>query len=217
MNVTHFYRPEEGHRLRHEPLKAIIAPRPIGWISTIDPDGHVNLAPYSFFNGICERPPMLMFAGTAGKDSIANAEATGEFVFNMVTRQFAEAMNITCIAAPHGIDEMVLAQLPPAPSVTVKPPRVSGIAAAIECKVVHIHRIKDLSGNVLNHSIVMGQATGVHIDPQFLSDGLFDTAAARPIARCGYRGDYVEVAELFEMLRPDEERTAALLNARAMA
>jgi flavin reductase (DIM6/NTAB) family NADH-FMN oxidoreductase RutF len=211
MTSTHFYEPGNGHRLAHDPLKAIIAPRPIGWISTMDAKGQVNLSPYSFFNGVCEKPPILMFSGNAHKDSIRNAQETGEFVFNMVTKKFAEAMNTSCVTVPHGVDEMRLAELPGAPSVTVKPPRVAGVAAAFECKVVYIHELKDLEGRPLNQSIVMGQATGIHIDPAYIRDGIFDTVAAQPIARCGYRGDYAEVTKLFEMVRPSEARTKELL------
>ncbi|MCC7346233.1 MAG: flavin reductase family protein, partial [Variibacter sp.] len=170
-----------------------------------------NLAPYSFFNGVSEKPPMLMFSGNDHKDSITNARNTGEFVFNMVTKKFAEQMNTSCVTVPHGVDEMRLAGLAGAPSVTVKPPRVAGVAAAIECKVVYVHDLKDLDGRNLKHTIIIGQATGIHLDPQFLRDGIFDTAAAHPIARCGYRGDYAEVTALFEMVRPDEARTRELL------
>lgn len=208
---THFYEPANGHRLKHDPLKAIIAPRPIGWISTMDKDGNVNLAPYSFFNGINEKPPMLMFSGTEHKDSIRNAQDTGEFVFNMVTHKFAEAMNTSCATLPHEVDEMRLAGLEAAPSITVRPPRVKGVAAAFECKVIQVVPLKDVDGRPVKQTVIMGQATGIHIDPAYIRNGLFDTADARPIARCGYRGDYAEVSELFEMLRPNETETQDLL------
>lgn len=208
---THFYEPSQGHRLKHDPLKAIIAPRPIGWISTVDRDGNVNLAPYSFFNGVNEKPPMLMFSGTAHKDSVRNAQETGEFVFNMVTRKFAEAMNTSCAAVPHEVDEMRLAGLEAAPSVTVKAPRVKGVAAAFECKVIHVVELNDLDGRPVKQTVIMGQATGIHIDPAFIRDGIFDTAGAGPIARCGYRGDYTAVSELFELVRPTEAQTQELL------
>jgi flavin reductase (DIM6/NTAB) family NADH-FMN oxidoreductase RutF len=214
---THFYEPSAGHRLAHDPLKAIIAPRPIGWISTMDPDGQVNLAPYSFFNGLNEKPPILMFSGTAHKDSIRNARATGEFVFNMVTKKFADAMNTSCAVVPHEVNEMRMAELQGAASTTVRPPRVAGVAAAVECKVLHIHELKDLGGKDLGQHVVIGQATGIHIDPALIRDGIFDLAAARPLARCGYRGDYVEVTELFEMVRPNEAETTDLLRRYADA
>jgi flavin reductase (DIM6/NTAB) family NADH-FMN oxidoreductase RutF len=211
MQETHFYETVKGHRLAHDPLKAIIAPRPIGWISTLDREGRVNLAPYSFFNGIADNPPMVMFAGEDHKDSITNAEQTGEFVFNLVTAPFMEAMNTTSATVPHGVNEMELARLKPAPSTCVKPPRVEGIAAALECKTIYVHRLSDIDGNKLKRIVVMGQIVGVHIDPQFIRDGLFDTAAARPIARCGYKGDYAEVNELFRVFRPTAEETKHLL------
>jgi flavin reductase (DIM6/NTAB) family NADH-FMN oxidoreductase RutF len=211
MQETHFYEPVKGHRLAHDPLKAIIAPRPIGWISTVDREGRVNLAPYSFFNGIGDNPPMVMFAGEDHKDSIRNAEETGEFVFNLVTAPFMEAMNTSSATVPHGINEMKLAGLKAASSSCVKPPRVAGITAALECKTIYVHHMRDVHGTVLKRTVVMGQVVGVHIDPAFLRDGIFDTAAARPIARCGYKGDYAEVTELFQMFRPTTEETRRLL------
>ena len=212
MDQTHFYEPGQGHRLAHDPFKAIIAPRPIGWISTVDESGRVNLAPYSFFNGVADSPPILMFSGTAHKDSITNAQTSGEFVFNLVTAQFAETMNTTSALVPHGVDEMRLAGLRSEPSRMVRPPRVAGIASAIECKVVYVHRLHDLAGRDLKQTIIMGQAVGIHIHPDYIKDGIFDTAAARPIARCGYRGDYAEVNALFEMVRPNAEETERLLD-----
>lgn len=211
MDKTHFYEPAKGHRLAHDPVKAIIAPRPIGWISTVDAQNRINLAPYSFFNIVCDKPPILMFAGAADQHSIANAEGTGEFVFNLVSAKFATAMNVTSAVVARGVNEFELAGLTAVESELVKPPRVAGIAAAIECKVVAVHRIRDLGGRDLQRSMIMGQAVGVHIDPALIREGVFDTAAARPIARCGYRGDYVEVAELFEMFRPNQADADRLL------
>src|SRR5262249_46059022 len=155
--------PHLGHRLAHDPFKSIVAPRPIGWISTIDEEGRVNLAPFSFFNGVCERTPVLMFAGGAHKDSIRNAEASGEFVYNMVTPEFADAMNVSSISFPRGVNEMQVAKIEAAPSTTVKAPRVAGVAAAIECKVIHVLRLVGLDGAGLHQAIVVGEATGVHI------------------------------------------------------
>ena len=211
MDKTHFYEPAKGHRLAHDPFKAIVAPRPIGWISTVDAKGHVNLAPYSFFNAVSDSPPILMFAGSANQHSIANAETTGEFVFNLVSAKFAATMNSTSAVVPHGVNEFKLAGLEQIQSELVKPPRVAGVPAAIECKVLAVHRIHDLAGCDLKRNIVVGQAVGIHIDPRVIRDGLFDTAAARPIARCGYRGDYVEVVTLFEMFRPDKAEADRLL------
>jgi flavin reductase (DIM6/NTAB) family NADH-FMN oxidoreductase RutF len=202
MTDTHFYDPRHGHGLPHDPFKAIVAPRPIGWITTIDKQGRVNLAPYSFFNAFSGRPPIIAFASESLKDSVRNVEETGEFVCSLVTRELAEAMNETCRGVPHGVNEMELAALDAAPSTSVKPPRVAAAPAALECKLLQILRMKDLEGRQLESHVVIGQVTGVHIQRAFLKDGIFDTAGARPIARCGYRGDYTEVTSLFEMIRP---------------
>jgi len=199
---TYFYETRLGHGLPHDPFKAILAPRPIGWVSTVDTNGLVNLAPYSFFNGFNSDPPIVGFSSEGRKDSVSNAEATGEFVCNMVTRDLAELMNATSANVSHDINEMALVGLDPATSRLVKPPRVARAAAAFECKVVQILPLHDLAGDALDSFLVLGQVVGVHINPRFLIDGRFDTAAARPIARCGYRGDYAEVTGLFEMFRP---------------
>lgn len=202
MTETHFYEPGEGHRLAHDPLKAIVAPRPIGWISSMDAEGRVNLAPYSFFNMVCDEPPMLMFSSYGWKDSVRNIDETREFVANLAVEALAEAMNISSASVPHGVDEMALAGLEKAPSRLVKPPRVAAAPAALECKLLSIQRLHALDGSASSNYMVLGQVVGVHIDPAYLVDGIFDTAAATPLGRCGYRGDYVAVRNLFEMLRP---------------
>lgn len=197
----HFYEPAKGHGLPHDPFKAIIAPRPIGWISSVDEKGRVNLAPYSFFSAFSSVPPIIGFSSEGWKDSVSNIEATKEFVFNLATRPLADAMNATGAPHPPGVDEMREAGLDPAPSRIVKAPRVAKSPAALECRLLDIIQLKDLDGHKLGRYLILGQAVGVHIDRAYLVDGLFDTAAARPIARCGYRADYAEVASLFEMHR----------------
>jgi flavin reductase (DIM6/NTAB) family NADH-FMN oxidoreductase RutF len=201
---THFYEPRNGHRLPHSPLKAIVAPRPIGWISTCDLEGRVNLAPYSFFNAVCEEPPILLFSSKGRKDSLRNAEATGEFVANLVSQPLAQAMNETAAEVAAGIDEMRLAGLDPAPSTMVRPPRVAQAAAALECRVLDIRELNGLDGRATNWFMIWGEVVGVHIDPAYLKDGLFDTAAAQVMARCGYRGFYSVVDELVGIARPSE-------------
>jgi flavin reductase (DIM6/NTAB) family NADH-FMN oxidoreductase RutF len=205
MTETHFYEPSKGHRLRHNPFKAIIAPRPIGWISTRDREGRVNLAPYSYFNAFCDDPPIIGFCSYGRKDSLSNAEETGEFVFNLATRPLAEAMNLTSAAVAHGVDELALAGLTAAPSRMVSPPRVAESPAALECKLIRIVPITDLEGRETNNLLVLGQVVGVHIDPSCLKEGLFDITLARTIARCGYMTDYAEVEHLFHMTRPKVE------------
>ncbi len=202
MSELYFYEPQRGHGFPHDPFKAIVAPRPIGWISTIDPDGRPNLAPYSFFNAFCEAPPIVGFSSGGRKDSQRNVEATGEFVVNLATRKHATAMNLTSAPFPHGISEFEEAGLMAAPSRLVKPLRVADAPAALECRLVLVLPLSDLDGVLTGSTLILGQVVGVHIDPACLRDGRFEVTAARTIARCGYRGDYTEVTNVFEMLRP---------------
>ena len=199
----YFYEPRNGHGLPHNPFKALIAPRPIGWISTVDLQGRVNLAPYSFFNAFCESPPIIGFATSHDrKHSINNVEETGEFVANLVGRDLAEAMNVTSASVAAGVDEMQLAGLEAAASTLVKPPRVALAIAAFECKLTEVYQLTDASGKPITTWVAMGDVVGVHINDAYLRDGYFDIVAARTIGRCGYRGDYVEVSGVFEMIRP---------------
>ncbi len=198
----HFYEPALGHRLPHDPLKAIVAPRPIGWISSVDAEGRVNLAPYSFFNAVCETPPIVAFSSSGRKDTQSNVEATGEFVVNLATRSLAEAMNVSSASVPHDVDEFQLARLTPAPCRLVKPPRVAASPAALECKLLVTLPLKDLAGTPTPNTLIIGQVIGVHLATDCLTNGLFDMVRAGTIARCGYQGDYAHVTELFPMFRP---------------
>ena len=199
----YFYEPARGHGLPHDPFKAIVAPRPIGWISTRDKQGQVNLAPYSFYNAMGEKPPIVGFSSNGYKDSIRNIEETGEFVANLVTKALVEAMNTTSAAVSHTVDEMKLAGLAPASCHLVAAPRVAAAPAALECKLLQIVHLHDIEGKPLEQYLVLGQVIGVHIASEYLKDGIFDLVAAQPIMRAGYRGDYVEISATFEMLRPD--------------
>ena len=198
----HFYEPSKGHGLPHDPFKAIVAPRPIGWISTRDPEGRLNLAPYSFFNAVCDRPPMVMFSSAGWKDTVANIKATGEFVCNLVTRALAEKMNRTSAALPHGVDEFEFAGLAAAPSRIVAPPRVADVPAALECKLVDIIQLHTAEGAVLDQYLTIGEVVGVYIDQAYLKDGVFDLLATHPIQRAGYSADYTEATTGFQMKRP---------------
>lgn len=198
-----FYEPRLGHGLPHDPFKAIIAPRPIGWISTVDADGRANLAPYSFFNAIHTSPPILAFASESMKHSAGNAIATGEFVFNLVGRELFDAMNISSGDFAAGVSEFEPAGLARAACRIVKAPRVAAAPASLECKVTHHMQLTDIGGGLLKGWVIFGQVVGVHIAEAYLKDGRFDTAAAQPVARCGYR-DYAAVTELFEALRPTD-------------
>jgi flavin reductase (DIM6/NTAB) family NADH-FMN oxidoreductase RutF len=201
---AHHYEPSKGHGLKHDPLNAIVAPRPIGWVSTVDGEGRRNLAPYSFFNAFNYHPPIIGFASIGRKDSLNNAEATGEFVWNLATRPLAEAMNATSAMVAHRVDEFALGGLTPAPSRKVAPPRVLESPVNFECRVAQILQLQGANGGKIDTFVVFGEAVAVHIAPELIVDGVYDTAAARPITRLGRMGDYAELKPdaLFEMRRP---------------
>ncbi len=199
-----FYEPRKrDHGLPHDPFKAIVAPRPIGWISTVDAEGRPNLAPYSFFNAVASRPPVVMFSSESRKDSLRNVEASGEFVCNLATWDLREAMNETSAPLPGGESEFVRAGLATEASRLVRPPRVAGIAAALECRLLRTVPLSDVEGRPMEATVVFGEVVGIHIDDRFIRDGRFDAAAARAIARCGYM-DYAVVDSLFAMTRPTD-------------
>jgi len=204
-----FYEPKHGHGLPWDPFKAIVAPRPIGWISTLDREGRPNLAPYSYFGIAQGRPPIVSFASEGMKHTVTNARDTGEFVFNLVTTALSDAMNLTSQALPEGRDEFLHAGLASAPCRMVQVPRVAAAPAALECRVTQFVTLLDSTGQPTDGFLVLGEVVGVHIDPHYLKDGRFDTAAASPLARCGYR-DYVSVDLVFELLRPDDVAAPAV-------
>jgi len=179
-----------------------VAPRPIGWISTVSADGSVNLAPYSFFNAVGEAPPMLAFSSFGAKDSATFADELREFVWNLVTWDLREAMNETSAPLPRGMNEFERAGLEMAPSRLVAPPRVAAAACSMECRVVHHLQLRDLNGDALDQYLVVGQVIGVHLADFATRDGVVDTAALRPVARCGGPADYAVVESLFQMVRP---------------
>jgi flavin reductase (DIM6/NTAB) family NADH-FMN oxidoreductase RutF len=185
----------------HDPFKAIVAPRPIGWITALSAKGEVNLSPYSFFNAISSRPNIVMFSSENKKDAVSYIEETGEFTCSLVTKALAQPMNMTSAPLPRGESEYAHAGLEMAPSRFVKPPRVAGTPAALECKLLSIQQLHDLDGQAVPRWMVLGQVVGMFIDDTFVKDGRFDTAGANPIARCGY-ADYAEVTSLFSITRP---------------
>ncbi|WP_293807957.1 flavin reductase family protein [uncultured Bosea sp.] len=185
----------------HDPFKAIVAPRPIGWITALSAKGEVNLSPYSFFNAISSRPNIVMFSSENKKDAVAFVEETGEFTCSLVTKALAQPMNLTSAPLPRGESEYAHAGLTMAPSRFVKPPRVAGTPAALECKLLSIQQLHDLDGQAVPRWMVLGQVVGIFIDDAYVKDGRFDTAGANPIARCGY-ADYAEVTSLFSITRP---------------
>lgn len=198
----HFYEPSQGHRLPHDPFNAIVGPRPIGWISSHDAQGVLNLAPYSFFNAFNYIPPIVGFASIGRKDTVRNIEATGEFVWNLVTRDLAEAMNTSCAAVGPEVDEFALAGLATAPSRVVRVPRVAASPVSFECRVTQIVQLQTVQGQSVETWLTLGEVVGVHIDERLLVDGVYDTAAARPVLRGGGPADYFELGERFLMRRP---------------
>lgn len=199
------YDPREGHGLLHNPIKAIVAPRPIGWISSIDHAGQVNLAPYSFFNMFNTAPTIVGFSSEGPKDSATNAEATGSFVVNIVGRAFAEQMNATSWAFSRGVSEMAALGIAALPSDVVAAPRVAGVPAALECRLTEVVQLKDSAGAGTGALLVLGEVVRVHIEMSCLVDGRFDTVGARLMSRAGYLGDYAETANITEMLRPKSD------------
>ena len=198
-----FYEPQKrNHGLPHDPFKAIVAPRPIGWITSISARGEVNLAPYSFFNAVSTHPPIVLFASEGAKDSKTFIEETGEFVCNLATFELRDAMNATSAPLPRGRNEMEAAGLAAAPSRLVKPPRVAASPCALECRWLQTLALRDTNGKQLENFVVFGQVIGIHIDERFIREGLLDIAAMRPIARCGYQ-DYAVVEQVFAMTRPN--------------
>ena len=161
----------------------------------------MNCAPYSYFNGINSRPNLVMFASEGKKDSVSFIEATGEFVCNLATWNLRDAMNLTSAPLPRGVNEMIRAGLEPAPSRLVRPPRVKAAPCALECKLIKIVSIGEVAGKPVDCHVVFGRVVGVHIDDRFVVDGRLDTAAMKPIARCGY-DEYAVVETLFAMQRP---------------
>ena len=202
MTGAHFYRPEQGHGFDHDPFKAIVAPRPIGWISTVDAQGAPNLAPYSFFNALSANPPILFFSNEKSSDSLSNCEATGEFVVNMVSQSQWNEMSATSAAVAPGVNEFELAGIEPAACQLVSAPRVANSPASLECKVISIAPVLDMHGEPSTATLVTGQVVGVHIHPDFLSEGRFNTAKARLMSRCGYLSDYAVIDEIQKMKRP---------------
>ena len=190
--------------LSHNPLKAIVSPRPIGWISSQGSDGSVNLAPYSYFNAISEQPPMVMFSSAPGvntfKDSLRNVLETKEFVVNVVSAALGDAMNVSSGSFPYGTNEFDIAGLEMAACETVSVPRVKAAPAALECC---LWQAIDLPtpDNGQASTVVTGTITGIHIADDVIVDGKVDVAAYQPLARLGYM-DYAQITELFAMQRP---------------
>jgi flavin reductase (DIM6/NTAB) family NADH-FMN oxidoreductase RutF len=197
-----FYDARNKALLKHDPVKALVAPRPIGWISTLSLDGVANLAPYSFFNLVASGPSIVAFSSAGRKDSQTNAEQTGEFVCNIASFDQREAVNSSAATLPPEVDEFALTGLATLPSELIKPPRVKGAPAHLECVYLQTVPLFSKDGVRNGFDLVLGEVVGVHIDDQFVKEGLVDTAAMRLIARLGYL-DYSVTDQVFALKRPD--------------
>ena len=198
-----FYEVSRGHGLPHDPFKALVVPRPIGWITAMSAKGEINLSPYSFFNAFSDRPHIVGFSSEGRKDAMTFVEETREFVCNLATFEVRSQMNATSAPLPRGESEIIHSGLTQAPSRLVRPPRVAEAPAALECKWLQTVPLKPLGGGDPRYFLVLGQVVGIHIDDRFLVEGLVDTAAMRPIARAGYRDYFVATPETkFSITRP---------------
>jgi len=202
--MTHFYEPRLGHGLPHDPFNAIVGPRPIGWVSTRSNDGVLNLAPYSFFTAFNYIPPIVGFSSTGPKDSLRNVQENGMFVWNLVTRPLAEAMNQTCAPVGPEVNEFELAGLTTAASRVVDVPRVAESPVSFECRSTQIIQLEGLDKQKVLTWLVLGEVVGVHIADHLLKDGIYDTANAGHILRGGGPADYFSIGpeQLFHMWRP---------------
>lgn len=212
-----YYEPGEGagHKaagLPHSPFTAIVGPRPIGWISSLDARGRCNLAPFSYFNGVAAAPPMVIFAcngdhsregvpDSNAKDTLANVRATGEFVVNLATWDLREQMNLSSAPAPHEIDEFELAGLEKAPSNIVKPPRVAASPVNLECKLVQEVALPTHAPSGTRNNLVIGQVVGIHIRDDLIENGRVNISKVKPLLRLGYF-DYAFIDSVFELRRP---------------
>ncbi|SCX29855.1 flavin reductase family protein [Mycolicibacterium fluoranthenivorans] len=201
---AHFYRTAEGTGLPHDPFNAIVGPRPIGWISSQSRDGVRNLAPYSFFNGFNYHPPIIGFSSIGWKDTVANIEATGNFVWNLATRDLAERMNRTAATLPAHQDEFETSGLTPVPATIVSSAMVLESPVNFECELTQLIQLTTAAGGALDTWLVLGEVVAVHIESDHLVDGIYDTAGPRPILRSGGPANYFEIGPeaLFAMPRP---------------
>ncbi|MFV0298008.1 MAG: flavin reductase family protein [Hyphomicrobiaceae bacterium] len=204
---------KNNHGLKHNPFKALMVPRPIGWISTISAGGVCNIAPYSFFNAMGENPTYVAFGSAGVKDSLKNILETKEFVCSLATYDLRFEMNATSAAVPHGVDEFPLAGLTAAKSTLVKPPREKESPAAFECCLWQAIELPGRPGKPSSHTMVVGEVIGVHIDDRFIEDGLVKTGPMRPISRLGYM-EYgvLEPENVFVINRPEVDENGKIVN-----
>jgi flavin reductase (DIM6/NTAB) family NADH-FMN oxidoreductase RutF len=201
---VYFYRPSEGHGLPHDPFNALVAPRPIGWISSHSAAGVLNLAPYSFFNAFNYTPPIIGFSSNGYKDSVRNVSETREFVWNLATRPIVDAMNATSATVGHDVSEFDLGGLTAEPSRVVTVPRVAESPVSMECRLSQLIQLTGADGGPVQTWLVLGEVVGVHIREDLLEDGVYNTAKAQPVVRGGGPTAYFEVTDeaRFDLERP---------------
>lgn len=192
-----FYRPADGHGLPHNPFNAIVAPRPVGWISTRGTLGD-NLAPYSFFNATAYLPPQVMFSSTGVKDSLAAVRESGVFAVNIVEEAMLQVMSDTSRHFPRGTDEFAACGVAKAECDSINCPRVAQAPATLECRVTEVIALLGAED-----FMVLGEVVGIHLRDDCLKGGRFDVTAFKPVARLGYR-DYTVVREVITLERPDD-------------
>ena len=208
MRQRYTYQPRSGHGLPHDPLNAIVGPRPIGWVSSLSASGQRNLAPYSFFNCFNYHPPIIGFASSGWKDSVRNISESKEFVWNLATRPLAEAMNESSASVPPEQDEFALAGLTPISASHVNVSMVAESPVNFECRLTQLIRLQDVQGTELESWLVLGEVVAIHIDEALLEDGIYQTAKAQPILRAGGPSAYYGISEdlRFDLVRPDARR-----------
>lgn len=190
------------HGMPHDPFKAIVAPRPIGWIGSKGKDGTLNLSPYSFFNAISDKPKLVMFSSSGQKDSLRNVRETGVFTASLVSRHLVDQMNASSAPVDYAVNEFDLAGLTAKNGEVVDAPYVSEALAALECRVTQIIQPTDIDGKPANSWVVFGQVIGIHIAEDIIRDGRIDMSLARPVARMGYM-DYADGgSDVFQLTRP---------------
>ena len=191
---------KNDHGFQNDPFKAIVAPRPIGWVSTLSAAGVANLAPYSYFNAVAQDPHYIVLGSGGRKDTLRNIQDTDEFALSLATFELREQMNASSANVAHGVDEFSLAGLGKAACRFIAAPRVAESPVCLECRLFKVFDLPDDGGSVADYLIV-GRVIGIHIDDRFIADGRVDTAAMQPIARLGY-SEYATVTEAWRMRRP---------------
>lgn len=202
----YYYEPAAGHGLAHDPLKSIIGPRPIGWISSVNSAGQRNLAPYSFFNCFSDRPPIIGFSSSGWKDSVANISETGEFVWNLATRPLAMAMNNSSATLPPEHDEFLFAGLTPRAGRRVDVDCVAESPVNFECKLTQCIQLTNADGATIDNWLVLGEVIAVHISNELINaEGIYQAMAAQPILRGGGPTAYYQVSDdlRFDLQRPE--------------